>query len=47
MIDLAESDTHGDIMVLIVMSHGAEGGLSGKIVTSTCEKIDVELDIIR
>ena len=47
MIDFAESDTHGSIMVLVVMSHGDKGGLSGKILTSTCEKIDVEMDIVR
>ena len=46
MMDFSEEE-HGDIMVLVVMSHGVPGGGSGKIITSNCEKVDIEQDIIQ
>ena len=39
--------THGDIMILFVMSHGEQGGDCGKIITSDDFKVDIENDIIR
>ena len=48
MLDFSSDKKHGDIMVLVVMSHGDEGGHSGKIVTSkNGEKIDIEHDIFQ
>ena len=48
MLDFSSDETHGDIMVLVVMSHGDEGGHSGQIVTSiNGEKIDIEHDIFQ
>ena len=42
-------EDHGDIAVLVVMSHGEAGGASGQgnIVTSNGGKIDIQLDIIK
>ena len=41
-------EKHGDIMVLVVMSHGEEGGHSGKVLTSkNGERIDIEHDIFQ
>ena len=42
-------DDHGDIVVLVVMSHGEAGGASGQgqIVTSTGGKVDIQHDIIK
>ena len=34
-------------MVLVVMSHGEEGGHSGRVLTSNGERIDIEHDIFR
>ena len=47
MINFSSDEKHGDIMVLVVMSHGEEGGHSGKILTSNGERIDIEHDIFR
>ena len=42
-------DDHGDIVVLVVMSHGEAGGTSGQgqIVTSNGGKVDIQHDIIK
>ena len=45
LLDFSEAD-HGDIMVLVVMSHGDEGLGSGVIFTSDGKKVDIEKDII-
>ena len=34
-------------MILVVMSHGEQGGDCGKIITSDDFKVDIENDIIR
>ena len=48
MLDFSSDEKHGDIMVLVVMSHGVEGGHSGQIVTSiNGERIDIEHDIFQ
>ena len=47
MINFSFDENHGDIMVLVVMSHGDEGGHSGKVLTSNGERIDIEHDIFR
>ena len=48
MMDFSSDEKHGDIMVLVVMSHGVEGGHSGQIVTSiNGERIDIEHDIFQ
>ena len=40
---------HGDIAVLVVMSHGEAGGTSGQgqIVTSKGGKVDIQHDIMK
>ena len=42
-------EDHGDIAVLVVMSHGEAGGASGQgnIVTPNGGKVDIQLDIIK
>ena len=47
--DFSLEDDHGDIVVLVVMSHGEAGGASGQgqIVTSTGGKVDIQQDIIK
>ena len=48
MMNFSLDEKHGDIMVLVVMSHGEEGGPSGQILTSkNGERIDIEYDIFR
>ena len=47
ILEFSEDKTHGDIMILVVMSHGQKGGDSGKIITSDDFKVDIENDIIR
>ena len=47
MSNFSFDEKHGDIMVLVVMSHGEQGGDSGKILTSNGERIDIEHDIFR
>ena len=48
MMNFSSDEKHGDIMVLVVMSHGYEGGHSGQILTSkNGERIDIEHDIFR
>ena len=48
MMNFSSDEKHGDIMVLVVMSHGEEGGPSGQIVTSkNGERIDIERDIFQ
>lgn len=46
-LEFSDLKTHGDIVVVVVMSHGESGGASGKIITSDGLKVDVEEDIIR
>ena len=42
-------EDHGDIAVLVVMSHGEAGGASGQgqIVTSKGGKVDIQHDILK
>ncbi len=42
-------EDHGDIVVLVVMSHGEAGGTSGQgqIVTSKGGKVDIQHDIMK
>ena len=47
ILEFSEVKTHGDIVIVVVMSHGESGGHSGKIITSDGKKVDVEEDIIR
>ena len=47
ILEFSIDKTHGDIMVLIVMSHGDEGGARGQIITSDDKDVDIERDIIR
>ena len=47
ILQFSSDKTHGDIMVLIVMSHGGEGGARGQIFTSDEKSADIEIDIIR
>ena len=45
----ALEEDHGDIAVLVVMSHGEAGGASGQgnIVTSKGDNIDIQFDIMK
>jgi len=47
IVEFAEDNGHGDIAVLVVMSHGEPGEASGKIIASDGQKVDIENDIIR
>ena len=47
ILEFSGDQTHGDIMILVVMSHGEQGGDCGKIITSDDFKVDIENDIIR
>ena len=47
VIEFSQKKNHGDIVIVVVMSHGESGGTSGKIITSDGLKVDVEDDIIR
>ena len=47
ILQFSGDETHGDIMVLVVMSHGERGGDRGKIITSDGMNVDIENDIIR
>ena len=47
MKNFAADEGHGDIMVLVVMSHGSEDHRGIKIVTSTYDELDIEFDVIR
>ena len=47
ILQFSGDKTHGDIMVLLVMSHGGEGGARGQIFTSDDKCADIEMDIIR
>ena len=47
MIDFAEDERHGDIMVLAVMSHGVMEDGEFRIVASNYERLDIETDVVR
>ena len=44
LIEFSE-EKHGDVMVLVVMSHGIPGGYRGKIIASNGQPVDIYEDI--
>ena len=45
LIQFSKDKDHGDIMVLVVMSHGVPGGDRGKIISSDGQSVDIVEDI--
>ena len=45
LIKFSKDKDHGDIVVLVVMSHGIPGGDRGKIISSDGQSVDIVEDI--